>query len=162
MSDSNDKRLIESKKMIENRNKWTSTVKLLSEKLKLDVKDVIELQSEAISYRQIVVEEINIYSVKILKLVQKIKVLYKDRFEFYAQEYQIKTVSSEKVRLIDSDMSENQSFIDEMDQHVNFLRENASMNKCSIFKYISNEEDFKISANVRWTSNARSMWYDEL
>lgn len=123
MSDSNDKRLIESKKMIENRNKWTSTVKLLSEKLKLDVKDVIELQSEAISYRQIVVEEINIYSVKILKLVQKIKVLYKDRFEFYAQEYQIKTVSSEKVRLIDSDMSENQSFIDEMDQHVNFLRE---------------------------------------
>lgn len=36
----------------------------------------------------------------------------------------------------------------EYKQYVNFLRENASMNKCSIFKYISNEEDFKIKIHI--------------
>lgn len=36
----------------------------------------------------------------------------------------------------------------EYKQYVNFLRDNANMNKCSIFENISNEEDFRIKIHL--------------
>ena len=118
-----NKRIEMSKKMVESTKKWTSVVTNLSFKLKGNIKDVIDIQSEAISYRQHVTDEINIYSVKIHKLMKKIKVLNKQRFEFYATSYQVKTSGPEKVKLIEADLSESQLFIDELDEHVNNLRE---------------------------------------
>jgi hypothetical protein len=114
-----------SNKMKESSLRWKSVVKDLSGRLKGDVRNVVDIQAEAISHRQSVVEEINIYSVKIYKLVTKIKHLSKDRFEFYASSYQIKTSGAEKLKLIEADIADNQEFINELDEHVNLLRETA-------------------------------------
>ena len=118
-----DKRDLYTKKMLDSTKDWKLIVINLTNRLKGDIKDVTDIQAEAISHRQSVVEEIRTYSVKIYKLVQKMKVLTKQRFEFYATSYQVKTSGTEKLRLIEADLSENQLFINELDEHVNFLRE---------------------------------------
>lgn len=118
-----DLRKIETEKMIEATKKWKAIVDALTLRLRGDIKDVIDIQSEAISHRQTVIEEVKSYSVKIYKLVQKMKVLTKARFEFYSNKYEIKTSGGEKVKLIDADLSEYQLFINELDEHVNFLRD---------------------------------------
>jgi len=112
-----------SKEMIESRKQWGSVVSNLSFRLKGDFKDVVDIQAEAISHRQNVVEEVNIYTVRISKLMKNMKKLTKERFEFYATSYQVKTNGSEKLNLINADLSDYQTFIDELDEHVNFLRE---------------------------------------
>lgn len=119
-----DSRKVYSKRMIESSKQWKVIVHNLSNRIiNDDLKNIVNVQAEAISQRQNVVEEIKIYSVKIHKLVQKMKMLTKARFEFYATAYQVKTSGTEKVKLIDADLSEYQSFIDELDEHVNFLRD---------------------------------------
>lgn len=112
-----------SKKMIESTKQWKAIVDGLTLRLRGDIKDVIDIQAEAISHRQSVIEEVKIYSVKIYKLVQKLKILSKQRFEFYATSYQVKTSGTEKLKLIEADLSEYQLFINELDEHVNFLRD---------------------------------------
>jgi len=118
-----DSRIKMSKKMIESKKHWKVIIQTLTNKLKGDIRDIVDLQAETISYRQDIVDDINMYSVKIYKLVQKIKVLSKARFEFYATSYQVKTSGTEKLKLIEADLSEYQLFINELDEHVNFLRE---------------------------------------
>lgn len=113
-----------SKRIIESEKQWIAVINNLTNRLKDDdLKDIIDIQAEAISHRQSVISEIRIYSVKIYKLVQKIKILTKARFEFYATSYQVKTSGTEKVKLIEADLSEYQSFISELDEYVNFLRD---------------------------------------
>jgi hypothetical protein len=114
-----------SKKTKESKKKWESVVNTLTQRIKGDLKDIVDIQAEAISYRQVILDEINIYSVKIWKLNQKIKILTKARFEFYATSYQVKTSGTEKLRLIEADLSEYQMFINFLDEHVNYLRETA-------------------------------------
>jgi hypothetical protein len=89
----------------------------------VSLKDIVDVQTEGINYRQIVSGEVKTYSVKIHKLVQKMKVLQKSKFEFYSTSYQVKTNGTEKLRLIESDLSEIQCFINELDEHVNYLRD---------------------------------------
>lgn len=112
-----------SKEIIDSRKQWKAIVTNLSLRLKGDFKDVVDIQAEAISHRQSVVEEVNIYTVRISKLMKKMKILNKERFEFYATSYQVKTNGTEKLALINADLSDYQTFIDELDEHVNFLRE---------------------------------------
>ena len=114
---------IERKKMLESVKQWKAIINNLTDKLKGDVKDATDIQAEAISHRQSVVEEIKIYSVKVWRSVQKMKGLTKKRFEFYATSYQVKTSGTEKLRLIEADLSEYQLFINELDEHVNLLRD---------------------------------------
>jgi hypothetical protein len=111
------------KKMLDSTKQWKAIIDNLTERLRGDIKYIIDVQAEAISHRQTVVEEVKNYSVKIYKLVQKMKVLTKARFEFYATSYQVKTSGTEKLKLIEADLSEYQLFINELDEHVNFLRE---------------------------------------
>ena len=112
------------KQMKESQKKWETIVNNLTYKLKNEsIKDVCDIQAEAISHRQSVVGEVNSYAVKIHKLVSKMKKLTKAKFEFYATSYPVKTSGTEKLKLIDCDMSEYQEFINELDEHVNFLRE---------------------------------------
>jgi hypothetical protein len=110
-------------KMSESKKQWKYVIKDLSVRLPGDLKDVVEIQAEAISQRQNVVDEVNIYANNIHKLSQKMKVLTKERFEYYATSYQVKTSGTEKLRLIESDLSEYQLFINELDEHVTFLRD---------------------------------------
>jgi len=124
VSKESDSRAILSKKMYESSKLWISIVKNLTSRISSDdLKSIVNVQAEAISHRQNVVDEIKVYSVKIHKLVQKMKVLTKARFEFYATSYQVKTSGTEKLRLIEADLSEHQCFINELDEHVNFLRD---------------------------------------
>ena len=122
-SEETDSRKEISRKMIESKKVWKATIKSLTEKLKGDVRFATDIQAEAISQRQNIIDEVNTYAVKILKLVQKMKVLTKQKFEFYATSYQVKTSGTEKLRLIEADLSEYQLFIDELDEYVNFLRD---------------------------------------
>lgn len=111
-------------KMNESVKYWRAVVDLLTKRIREDsLKDIYNVQAEAISHRQRVVEEVRTYSVKIHKLVQRMKSLSKDRFEFYATSYQVKTSGTEKLKLIEADLADIQSFINELDEHVNFLRD---------------------------------------
>lgn len=124
IEEKDDSRLVLSKKMIESTKYWKAVIDGLTRRIREDdLRKISDIQAEAISHRQAVVEEVRTYSVKIHKLVQKMKVLTKARFEFYATSYQVKTSGTEKIKLIDSDLSEYQAFINELDEHVNFLRD---------------------------------------
>ena len=117
-------RLVLSKKMSESTKHWKIKVDDLTRRIREDkLMDVVDIQAEAISHRQDIVEEVRKYSVIIYKSVQKMKGLQKSRFEFYATSYQVKTNGTEKLKLIEADLSEYQCFIDELDEHVTFLRE---------------------------------------
>lgn len=123
-NDEKNSKKVLSIKMIESCNIWKSIVSDLTRRIREDeLKNIVNVQAEAISHRQNVIDEIRTYSVKIHKLVQKMKVLNKARFEFYATSYQVKTSGSEKIKLIDSDLSEYQCFINELDEHVVFLKD---------------------------------------
>jgi len=125
MSDSNsvDFSSIE-KKMSDSSKMWSKINKDLAYKLKeCSLKKIPDVQADVLSKRQMAIDEINIYGVKVYKVKQKVKKLEKMRFEFYATSYQIKTSGSEKLRLIQSDLSERQMVLDAYDNHVDFLRE---------------------------------------
>lgn len=126
MSDEMDPRLKLSEEMQKDVQYWKSIVINLTRRTREDhLKDVIDIQAEAISYRQEVIEKLRTYSIRIHKLVQKLKLLHKAKFEFYSTSYQIKTNGTEKLRLIEADLSEHQLLINELDEHVNFLRDTA-------------------------------------
>lgn len=112
------------KDMNESTKKWKLIVVTLTKRItESNLKDIVEVQAEAISHRQTILEEIKLNSVRIHRLVQKMKVLTKQRFEFYATSYQVKTSGTEKLKLIEADLSEHQELISELDEHVNFLRD---------------------------------------
>ena len=115
------------KKMNESVLYWRAIINKLTDRVKdmslNGIKEVPVIQADAISYRQMVGEEVRTYSIKVHKLVQLQKALTKDRFEFYATSYQVKTNGTEKLKLIESDLAEIQEFINELDEHVNFLRD---------------------------------------
>jgi coenzyme F420-reducing hydrogenase alpha subunit len=114
------------KKIAESTIYWNAVIKNLTDRTRGDIKDVvIEVQPDAISQRQIVAEEVKTYAVKIHKLVAKVKMLSKAKYEFYATSYQIKTSGAEKLKLIEYDLAQHQEFINELDEHVNFLRDTA-------------------------------------
>lgn len=112
------------KKMSESSKMWSNINVGLSNKLKeCDLKQIPDVQAEVLSNRQLVIDEINIYGVKVYKVKQTIKKLEKMRFEFYSTSYQVKLNGTEKLRLIQSDLAERQMMIDAYDNHVDFLRE---------------------------------------
>lgn len=134
-----DKQKIEIDKMNTSKSQWLSITRKLSYSVKESKPEaIVDVQADAINYRQQVVEEVNIYAVKISKLMQKLKQAEKEKFEFYATSYSVKTSGTEKLRLINADLSEIQLFIDEYDHHVNYLRE-TSKNLDSINYAVKNK-----------------------
>lgn len=116
------------KKAIDSEKIWSKIIRDISDRLReSNVKHVSEIQADTINNRQLVVDEISIYGVKIWKEKQILKKLEKTRFEFYATSYPIKTSGTEKLRLIQSDLSDRQYIINRYEEHVEFLR-NASKN----------------------------------
>ena len=95
----------------------------LSHRLNCELKDAIQLESEAVSYRQTLLDERSKFLFKIYKEMIKIKKLRKTQFEYYASKYQIKTNSSEKTRLVDADLADIEGIVEFLDGHVNFLND---------------------------------------
>lgn len=110
-------------KLKESEDYWMKTIEKLTVKLNCSAKDVIPLQAEAISLRQQVAENIKDMSYELFKLVSKIKVARKQLFEFYSTTYSLPTNATEKAKLIEWDLHKQDQQKNNLDNHIEFLRE---------------------------------------
>jgi len=112
------------KKIQKSEKVWSNKVRELTNKAKeIALIDIANINADSISNRQIVIDEISIYGSKIWRERQHLKKLEKNRFEFYATSYQIKTSGAEKLKLINSDLADRQYIVDLYDEHVMHLRD---------------------------------------
>jgi len=103
---------------------WNSSIEQLSKKLNCSVKDVVVLQAEVISIRQQLTEQIKTMSYQLFKLMPKIKMYKKQRFEYYAGAMApYATNSSERTKLIEWDIASLDNKKDNLDVHIEFLRD---------------------------------------
>ena len=113
----------------ERRTEWNDKLEPLYSVLKLDftdsnsVKKVLDCQSYALSYRQMIHENINVFVNKRGVEDSKLKTLKYDKFMFYATGFGIKTNLSEKGILIDAHLAENERAINIIDSYIQFLRD---------------------------------------
>lgn len=102
---------------------WDKTIMDLSSKLKGDIKYLHEVDADISSYKQLIISEMRRYSLYIYKDNKVLKSLVKSRFEWYSTKYQINIKSSgDKMKLIESDVSDVQYKIDILDNHIEYLK----------------------------------------
>jgi hypothetical protein len=109
------------------REDWNKNIEPLFEVLKnnftLEKKDkIIEIQALALSYRQMINEQISMFLNKRSKESVKLKKIKQDKFIFYAIGFGLKTNMGEKSILIDAHIAENDRSIELIDVHLEFLR----------------------------------------
>lgn len=111
------------------REDWYKNVEPLFKSLSLDLRDpsssktILETQGLALSYRQILNEQINLFLNKRSKETTKLKKLKQDKFIFYATGFGVKTNLGEKGLLIDGHLAENDRTIEIIESHITYLRE---------------------------------------
>lgn len=109
------------------REEWTNNINPLFEvirnnfTLESSVK-IMEVQSLALTYRQMINEQISFFLNKRSKEEVKIKKLKQDKFVFYATGFGLKTNLGEKGLLIDAHIAENDRNIQLIENYVEFLR----------------------------------------
>lgn len=111
------------KKLVESEKNWDRIIGELSKRITCELKETVQLEADAMSYRQIIIDEKTNYLYKIYKDMPKIKQLRKTQFEYYALKYQIKTNGTERTKLIDADLSYYDAKIEILENHINFLTE---------------------------------------
>jgi hypothetical protein len=109
------------------RSIWNENINPLYEVLKSDFnagnsKKIMEMQSNALNYRQTINEEISFYLNRRSKEEVKLKKIKQDKFLFYATGVGLKTNMGEKSILIDGHLGENERNIQIIDVHIEFLR----------------------------------------
>ena len=82
----------------------------------------MDVQSLALTYRQLINEQISFFLNKRSKEEVKIKKLKQDKFVFYATGFGLKTNLGEKGLLIDAHISENDRNIQLIENYIEFLR----------------------------------------
>jgi hypothetical protein len=111
------------------RSEWNKNVEPLFAALTVDLsnpsnfKDILEAQSIALSYKQVINENINYFLNKRSRETTKIKKLRQDKFVFYAIGFQVKTNMGEKAILIDAHIAENDRCIELIESYITFLRD---------------------------------------
>jgi hypothetical protein len=111
------------------RLEWNNTIEPLFKILSEDMsnpstsKKILEAQALALSYRQQLNEQINIFLNKRGKETAKIKRLRQDKFIFYATGFGIKTNLGEKGILIDGHLAENDRCLEMIESFIDFLRD---------------------------------------
>jgi len=111
------------------RIEWSKNVDPLFKTLSLDFslptshKEILNTQALALSFRQVLNEEVNLFLNKRSKESTKIKRLKQDRFVFYATGFGIKTNMGEKGILIDGHLAENERSMEIIESHIQFLRD---------------------------------------
>lgn len=83
---------------------------------------IIDIQSLALSYRQIINEQISFFLNKRSKEEVKLKKLKQDKFIFYATGFGLKTNMGEKSILIDAHIGENERNLQLIENYVEYLR----------------------------------------
>jgi hypothetical protein len=109
------------------RDEWNKNIQPLYEVLKSDFnatnsKKIMEMQANALSYRQIISEQISFFLNKRSKEEVKLKKIKQDKFVFYATGAGLKTNMGEKNILIDGHIGENERNMQLIDVHIEFLR----------------------------------------
>lgn len=105
------------------RKEWDDVVKKLSYRIKDDLKQSFFLESEAISRRVELNERIYYYTSLLSKFSLKLKEMRKIKFEYYVSKYEIKTNSSEKKMLMESDFRWVEIRIDHIQYMIEYLSE---------------------------------------
>jgi hypothetical protein len=111
------------------REDWNKKTEPLYKTLSVDLtnpsnlKAVINIQSDALSYRQVINEQINFFLNKRSKEMIKIKRIKQEKFIFYATGFGVKTNLGEKSILIDAHLAENERNIEMLDSYIDFLRD---------------------------------------
>jgi hypothetical protein len=111
------------------RSEWNSNVEPLFKVLALDIsnptstKEILNAQSLALSYRQILTEQINYFLNKRSKETTKIKNLRHEKFVFYATGFGIKTNLGEKGILIDAHIAENDRSLEIIESYISYMRD---------------------------------------
>ena len=109
------------------REEWNNNLSPLFDviKNKLTIENstkVFESQATALSYRQIINEQISFFLNKRSKEEVKIKKIRQDKFVFYALGVGLKTNAGEKSTLIDAHLAENDRTILLIENYIEFLR----------------------------------------
>ena len=109
------------------REEWNNNLSPLFDviKNKLTIENstkVFESQATALSYRQIINEQISFFLNKRSKEEVKIKKIRQDKFVFYALGVGLKTNAGEKSTLIDAHLAENDRSILLIENYIEFLR----------------------------------------
>jgi hypothetical protein len=109
------------------REEWTNNITPLFEVIKNNFTlessiKIMEVQSLALTYRQMINEQISFFLNKRSKEEVKIKKLKQDKFVFYATGFGLKTNLGEKGLLIDAHIAENDRNIQLIENYVEFLR----------------------------------------
>lgn len=100
---------------------WNNTIKELSKRLKCTANEVVQLQSDSLSERQRLLDEIKYISYEIHQYKPILKNKKKEKLEFYLFSYKIKLQGPDRLRLIESDISYYEQRIDIYDTHIDFL-----------------------------------------
>jgi len=101
----------------------TKKIKELSSRINCELKFSIDLSADATSYRQILIDDRTHFYFKMYKDMPKLKQLKKKHFEFYSTKYPIKINSTEKTKLVESDVAYHEARFDYYQNHINFLTE---------------------------------------
>jgi hypothetical protein len=111
-------------KLKESETYWSKTLDELSKKLNCSAKEVVPVQAEVISLRQRLTDQIKDMSYQLFKLMPKINKDKKERFVYYSSPLsKIQNNSTERMRLIEWDISHLEQRKNVFDQHIEFLRE---------------------------------------
>jgi len=102
---------------------WNDTIKSLSVRLTCVAKDVVQVQSDTLSQRQRLSDEIKYMSYELHQFKPIIKKYRKIKTEFYLTKYPIKLQGKDKLYLIENDLAFYEQRLDIYDIHIEFLRE---------------------------------------
>ena len=111
------------------RTDWNNNVEPLFKVLTTDLsnpsnaKVILDAQATALSFRQMINENINFFLNKRSRETTKIKKIRQDKFVFYATGFGIKTNMGEKAILIDAHLAENDRCIELIESYITFLRD---------------------------------------
>jgi len=111
------------------RAEWNKNVEPLFKVLTVDLsnpsnlKDILEAQSIALSFKQAINENINYFLNRRSRETTKIKKLRQDKFIFYATSFGVKTNMGEKAILIDGHIAENDRCLELIESYITFLRD---------------------------------------
>lgn len=122
--------------------RWTKDIRDMSSKVSGHAESINEAQSLALSYRQQLAETVSTYTRRLAKQSSKMKVLRRGKFVYYATGIlpngtrpdpetirrdqhiiSLKKTKSEMDLIISGDLSDNEHYMELLEQHIFFLRE---------------------------------------
>jgi len=110
------------------RQEWKELIEPLFQVLKIELnsqtsKQIMEVQSTCLTYRQALTEQISHFLDKRSRQDVKLKKIRQDKFIWYATSFVVITNMGEKTLLIDAHVAEEQRNIELIENYIEFLRQ---------------------------------------